>query len=492
MLPIRGAGALFGRAILIFIISRCSPQIALACDRDTSCDPANNSLTNTPASNQVHLNLVLGGDDSATDKLWITGQRSSGSTELLFYPQGGSGAQTDSGILIAESIYGGTTAEDSYFMRGSLSAGPYEYFLFRGAGSEDTQHNWYLRSSLIAGSGGTRSLEYGADASPIPLGPAPVAGTAPVPLYRPEIPLYAQAKALARQLSLQEISDYHGRRGEQRNWSSGEHSSWVRLYGSRGQFDWGGDVYSRFDGHFSGFQLGRNLYANPTCSGGAREAGLIVGSSRAEGDVSGFARGFSDYSAGRNQLNSYYLGWYFNDYSADQSYLDVAFKAAYLELESQSSRGIGDTIRGPQLTLSLEKGFTLTASEHLNLEPQLQLVINYTNLRPFKDGISTIEPDMTPEVTFRAGLRAYNSQGDQQYYLFGNLWHTLDGSDQLLFNTRVRLDSERGASWAEAGAGAVLQQWRNGSAFLNLGYQRSIDNLDWEGASANLGFNWAW
>jgi outer membrane autotransporter protein len=320
---------------------------------------------------------------------------------------------------------------------------------------------------------------------------APPAGADPVPLYRPEVPVYTQAKALARQTALEEVSTYHDRRGEQRNWSQGENSGWLRLYRNDGHFDWDGDVYNRFDGHISGFQLGGNYFTQKT-SNGLREWGLFIGSSRANGDVRGFARGFMNFHAGINELETHYVGGYMTDYQSDQSYLDIVFKAGYLQLESRSVREIGDTIYGPQLTLSAEKGFTFAAGERVNLEPQLQAIINYSNLDAYNDGISRVEPDMTPEVTLRAGLRGYNSQGDNQLYLFGNLWRTLGGHDEMLFDNRIRLDAERSAAWAEIGAGVVLLKRQSGSAFFNLSYQRSIDSLDWEGGSANLGFNWSW
>jgi len=437
---------------------------------------------------------LLAADDSPADKLQIDGGHVSGSTEILFNRIGGSGAQTMDGILVVETLNGGTTASDAFYMTSPLSAGPYEYFLFRGTDEPGEADNWYLRSSLLPGSAPPRV------AGQATVAPAPPPGAEPVPLYRPEIPLYAQAKSLAQQLSLTEIGTYHRRRGEQRSWaegaawngrSRGGNNAWLRLYHRDARLDWKGDVYSRFDGHLSGFQLGGNFYAAPSCRG-TQELGLFVGSSRASGDVTGFARGFEHFGAGRNQLQSYYIGGYFTDYRINQSYLDIVTKIAYVELDSRSSRQIADRTYGPQLSASAEGGVTVPVGGRINLEPQLQLIANYTNLDAYWDGISHVEPDVTPELTARAGLRGYNRQGRNQYYLYGNLWHTLGGDDEIQFNNRLRLENDRSATWAEIGAGIVLLERESGSAFLNLSYQRSVDDLDWQGGSANLGFNWAW
>ena len=474
----------------------------------------------------IHMDMVAGDDDSLSDRLILRGGHASGHTQLLFNRLAGSGAETEDGILVVDAQEGATTGYSAFYMDGSVSAGPYEYFLFRGTSDPADANNWYLRSTILPGDDPTApqlsespynmisaadGIVMGAtvEASGLTAPPqanvinAPsatlgaVPGAAPVRIYRPEIPLYAQAKSLARVTSLQEIGSYHKRRGEQRSWFDGVNDDWIRVHHMRADYNWTGDVYNRFDGDITGFQVGTNLWSGPTCTGGAREMGLFGGSTRASGDVSGFARGFSDYSAGHNQLTSHHIGYYFNDYRPDMGYFDFTAKVAYLKLHSESSRGVGDTITGPQLTMSAEKGFTWQATDAFNLEPQLQVVVNYSNLSAFEDGTSWVEPDMTPEANFRAGIRGYNvdSQwldGNLRFYLFGNVWHTLGGNDQLLFDLKVQTNLDRQATWGEFGGGVVLMESKYGSAFLNVGYQRSLDDLNWSGSNANLGFNWAW
>ncbi|WP_299597228.1 autotransporter domain-containing protein [uncultured Microbulbifer sp.] len=482
------------------------------------------------SSSTIRMDLVAGGDDSLSDRVIIDGGHASGSTQLTFNRLAGSGANTVGGILVVEARNGGSTSAGAFYMPQSVSAGPYEYYLFRGNGDLQNDDNWYLRSTLQAGDTPATSpmadmrrmdndniAAFGTSSGLVSAGPltateaqdanlttpggllaaAPPTGSVPLPIYRPEVPLYAQAKSLARLASLQEIGSYHKRRGEQRSWFDGTNKDWMRVHHMSADYNWSGDISNRFDGSISGFQVGTNLWSGPTCTGGAREHGIFVGSTRASGDVTGFARGFRDYDAGHNQLSSYHLGYYFNDYRPDMGYFDITAKVAYLELESESSRGIGDTITGPQLTISVEKGFTWQASEQINVEPQLQAVVNYSNLSAYHDEISWVEPDMTPEANFRAGLRAYNTDsqwlnGNLRLYLFGNVWHTLSGNDQLLFDLNLQTNLEREATWGEFGGGVVLLESKLGSAFFNLGYQRSLDNLDWSGGNASLGFNWAW
>lgn len=450
---------------------------------------------------ELYLDAILGDDDSQADRLVVDGGHAGGSTLVHLNKLGGRGAETRKGILIVEARNGGSTNPDAFYMPAPVSAGPFEYYLFRGGKTEEEADNWYLRNNLLPGSeppstavpppaAAKLSSQFPADAATANTGTVSQ-GDRPIPLYRPEVPLYAQIKSLAQQMSLQQISSFQQRRGEQRNWSSGQASGWLRLYHRDLRLAWDGDVHSEFDGRMSGLQLNGNLYSGPTCKG-SQELGLFAGSSFVRGDVTGFARGVENYRAGRNHLNGYYFGTYFSDYRHDDSYLDVMVKLGYVTVESSSHRGLSTAIRGPQITLSVEKGLTLPLGERFRLEPQLQVIANYTNLSTYKDGIAQVEPDMTPEITFRGGLRVYNTSGAGQYYLFGSLWHTLDGDDELLFDKRTWLENHRGATWIETGAGLVLLDYGPGSVFFNLSYQQSVDDLDWRGGSANLGFNLNW
>jgi len=90
---------------------------------------------------QLHLDTVLDGDASPTDKLVIDGS-TSGTTTLYVNAVGGAGAQTGDGILVVEV----TGVSDGEFVLGNapLIAGDYEYTLSRGASNPN---NWYLISS---------------------------------------------------------------------------------------------------------------------------------------------------------------------------------------------------------------------------------------------------------------------------------------------------------------------------------------------------------
>ncbi len=87
----------------------------------------------------ITFNTVLNGDESATDKLVITGD-ASGQADVIVRNAGGRGAQTDKGIELI-NIGGASNAE--FDLIGRAVGGQYEYFLIKG-----NDGNWYLRSEL--------------------------------------------------------------------------------------------------------------------------------------------------------------------------------------------------------------------------------------------------------------------------------------------------------------------------------------------------------
>ncbi|WP_313460847.1 autotransporter outer membrane beta-barrel domain-containing protein [Stenotrophomonas sp.] len=87
----------------------------------------------------IIFNTVLNGDESATDKLVISGD-ANGQADVVVRNAGGQGAQTDKGIELI-TIGGNSNAE--FDLLGRAVGGQYEYFLIKG-----NDGNWYLRSQL--------------------------------------------------------------------------------------------------------------------------------------------------------------------------------------------------------------------------------------------------------------------------------------------------------------------------------------------------------
>src|SRR5262245_32773114 len=96
----------------------------------------------------IGLNTFLGTDGSPSDQLVISGGSGSGSTALSVRNAGGPGAETfGNGILVVNAINGGTTTPTAFSLTGGrVTAGAFDYFLFRGGFTPGTQDSWFLRS----------------------------------------------------------------------------------------------------------------------------------------------------------------------------------------------------------------------------------------------------------------------------------------------------------------------------------------------------------
>ncbi|MGN6307287.1 MAG: autotransporter family protein [Mesorhizobium sp.] len=99
---------------------------------------------------EVLLNTVLGNDSSISDKLVIDGGTASGTTGLAVFNAGGAGASTVlDGIMVVQATAGATTDSGAFALNNRVAAGAYEYYLFKGGVSANTEENWYLRSTLV-------------------------------------------------------------------------------------------------------------------------------------------------------------------------------------------------------------------------------------------------------------------------------------------------------------------------------------------------------
>ena len=101
----------------------------------------------------LNVRTVLAGDGSPSDKLVISNGIGSGPTRIRVTNAGGAGAlTTGDGIQVVQAINGATTTPNAFNLGRPVSAGPYDYFLFRGGVSPGSQNSWFLRSSIVPGS----------------------------------------------------------------------------------------------------------------------------------------------------------------------------------------------------------------------------------------------------------------------------------------------------------------------------------------------------
>jgi len=468
----------------------------------------------------LRVNSVLAGDDAASDRLVVSQGAISGSTRLLVNNLGGAGGATpQNGIQVVEARDGATSSATAFTQTQTLSAGAYDYRLFKGGVTAGSENSWFLRSTLVAappvapvtpepgvpvdpGTPVDPAVEPAATppvAAPAPGQaelPAPVAGVS-TPLYRPEVPVYAAAPRGAALIARQALGTFHQRQGDQQllDGQGGLPAAWGQAYGGTLRQQWSGTVSPSLDGDLYGFKVGQDLYARVSDSGYRQQVGIYVSHSRLEADVKGFALAVEDRSVGDLTLDGDSVGAYWTLVGPRRGYLDAVLQYTDLDGRARSQRGDKLNINGHAWTASLESGYPISVSERWTVEPQAQLIAQKVSLDSANDSISHVTYDAQVELTGRLGVRLEGSfTGSSarllQPYAQVNLWHGDGGRDTLTFDGVDSIKTDYRYTSLQLETGLVAQVNAALSLHGGVQYASNLDSRQQEASGVNLGVRW--
>lgn len=477
----------------------------------------------------IALNTYLAGDGAASDKLVVSGGAASGASTLNVKNVDGPGAETlTDGIQVVQAANGATTNTGAFSLAGgTIKAGAYEYYLAKGGVSAGTGESWYLRNTIPASaeptsptsptSPGTPGVPTAPTPPPTPQTPiiaapgtpAPIAEavqdaeagaepSATVPVYRPEVPLYAEAPSVARQLGILQIDTFHDRQGEQSllTESGTVPASWARAWGVYSNIAQSGDVKPSFDGTVWGMQVGQDLYADNQPGGARNHYGFFLGFSRAVGDVNGLAMGQYDYGAGSLQVNAYNLGAYWTHIGAGGWYTDAVAMGSALTVRTHSNEDVGGSTDGNAFTGSIEAGLPIALGSGLTLEPQAQIVWQWLALEKFNDGISDVTWNNGNTFLGRIGARlqwAFDASGvNWKPYLRMNVLRSFGADDKTTFGGTTTLGTPVGQTMGQVGMGLVAQLTKRGSVFATVSYLTNFGGEHQRVIGGDAGVRWTW
>src|SRR5262249_22101166 len=330
----------------------------------------------TGTGGTIGLNTFLGADGSPSNLLIINGGTATGSTLMRITNTGGPGVETTgNGILVVNAINGGTTTPAAFSLAGGrLTAGAFDYFLFRGGVSPGSQDSWFLRNALVAPPlGAVIPTPTPAPGSP-PLPPV-VPGEAPIPLFDPEVPLKSVVPSVARTLGLVTLGTFNERQGDQllvRGDPNTRVGVWGRVFGqgTREQFAQG--ARPDFDGTFAGFQTGADLLRWESSNGHSDRIGFYVGQAHASGAVHGLVDAFEGAPAGHVDLDATSFGGYWTHLGPSNWYIDAVLQGTYFQTSANSIRGFANNFSGGGFAASIEGGYPIPLMSWLTFEPQIQ------------------------------------------------------------------------------------------------------------------------
>lgn len=277
----------------------------------------------------LSIGTVLGGDDSLTDKLSISGS-ATGKTYVTVTNEGGTGAKTLEGI---EVISTGSSTSDAFTQKGRIVAGSYEYHLQQGTASGANMNNWYLTSNEV---------------------------------YRPERGSYASNLQAAATMFNMRLEDRKGN-GAYINPVTGarqESSLWVRSVGahSEGRMS---DGQSKYSANRMVFQIGNDILNGSLGIDDAWNLGIMGGYGKQYSSTLNNLSGYKSKGSVWGYSTGIYGTWYQNAKDKTGLYADSwlawnwfnnSVKGDELSYEKYKSKG---------LTASLETGYTFHTGSYM-------------------------------------------------------------------------------------------------------------------------------
>jgi len=467
-------------------------------DMTTGSSSATDTLTvngnYSGTGGQLALQSVLGADGSPSDKLVINQGTLSGTTAINVTNLGGAGAATlQDGIQVVQALNGATSSGSAFTLGRPVSAGAFDYYLFKGGVTAGTAENYYLRSTVPV-----------VPPDPVIIVPLPTPvpgdpplptnpGLKPIPIYRPEVPIYAALFPAAQQLVQGMLGSFHQRMGDQsQQLHSGAFTSgWGRLYGNSTRQGFAGTVSPSINSSVTGFQVGSDVYASTHDNGLTQRSGFFVGHSTLKGSIKGFNGGWQDKDAGKTTLRGDSVGVYWTLIGANQAYLDLVLMGTRFDGNNESDRGVKMNTHGHNVTASAEVGWPFAWVGNWVVEPQAQLIVGKTKLDKQNDGISDVSYDADTQVTSRLGVRL---RGDYQIrsmplqpYVRANVWHTSAGQNTVTFNEVTAIDTEQKSTTLDLNIGATLKVAKDISLYGEVGYNRNLDSNTFNGRQGTVG-----
>ncbi|WP_460415438.1 autotransporter family protein [Pseudomonas sp. microsymbiont 2] len=445
----------------------------------------------------LRLNSELGADGAPSDRLVVSQGSITGTTLLQVNNLGGTGAATSqNGIQVVEARDGASSTSTAFVQTQTLSVGAYDYRLFKGGVAAGSENSWYLRSTLVAPSTPELPSPVAALAPGQPDLPDPVPGQS-LPLYRPEVPVYAAAPRAAALIARQALGTFHQRQGDQ-HLLAGQGAlpaSWGQAYGGALRQQWSGTVSPSLDGNLYGFKVGQDVFAKVGDDGYRQQIGVYLSHARLDADVKGFALAMKDRSVGDLKLDGDSVGAYWTLVGAQRAYLDIVLQYTKFDGRARSQRGDRINIDGHAWTASAESGYPIALSEHWTLEPQAQLIAQKVSLDSANDSVSRISHDAQVELTGRLGLRLEGTFNQSrvrllQPYVQLDLWHADGGRDTLTFDGVDRIKTDYRYTSMQVEGGMVAQVTQALSLHGGVQYTSNLDSRQQEASGVNLGVRW--
>ncbi|MJH97929.1 fibronectin-binding autotransporter adhesin ShdA [Salmonella enterica subsp. enterica] len=445
----------------------------------------------------LYLNTVLGDDDSATDKLVISGD-ASGTTDL--YINGiGNGAQTTNGIEVVD--VGGTSTSDAFVLKNEVNASLYTYRLYWN----ESDNDWYLASKAQSDDDDSGSdvtpPDDDSDVTPSDDGDdggnvtPPDDGGDVAPQYRADIGAYMGNQWMARNLQMQTLYDREG--SQYRN---ADGSVWARFKAGKAESEAvSGNI--DMDSNYSQFQLGGDILA----WGNGQQSvtvGVMASYINADTDSTGNCGADGSQFTSSSNVDGYNLGvyatWFADAQTHSGAYVDSWYQYGFYNNSVESGDAGSESYDSTANAVSLETGYrydiALSNGNTVSLTPQAQVVWQNYSADSVKDNYGTrIDGQDSDSWTTRLGLRVdgklyKGSRTVIQPFAEANWLHTSDDVSVSFDDATVKQDLPANRAELKVGLQADIdKQW---SVRAQVAGQTGSNDFGDLNGSLNLRYNW--
>ncbi|EBI7816807.1 fibronectin-binding autotransporter adhesin ShdA [Salmonella enterica] len=442
----------------------------------------------------LYLNTVLGDDDSATDKLVISGD-ASGTTDL--YINGiGNGAQTTNGIEVVD--VGGTSTSDAFVLKNEVNASLYTYRLYWN----ESDNDWYLASKAQSDDDDSGSDVTPPDDDSDVTPPDDDSDVTPpddggdvAPQYRADIGAYMGNQWMARNLQMQTLYDREG--SQYRN---ADGSVWARFKAGKAESEAvSGNI--DMDSNYSQFQLGGDILA----WGNGQQSvtvGVMASYINADTDSTGNRGADGSQFTSSSNVDGYNLGvyatWFADAQTHSGAYVDSWYQYGFYNNSVESGDAGSESYDSTANAVSLETGYrydiALSNGNTVSLTPQAQVVWQNYSADSVKDNYGTrIDGQDSDSWTTRLGLRVdgklyKGSRTVIQPFAEANWLHTSDDVSVSFDDATVKQDLPANRAELKVGLQADIdKQW---SVRAQVAGQTGSNDFGDLNGSLNLRYNW--
>ncbi|MBB3227610.1 autotransporter family porin [Luteibacter sp. Sphag1AF] len=335
----------------------------------------------------IYMHAELGGDESRTNVLHIEGD-TAGETGVLVQASSGQGGQTTHGIRVidVDGQSGG-----NFTLARRVVAGPYEYFLSRGADGSAWEGDWYLHSAAPT----IKPLPDESDNDNDEENPPPP----PPPVLRPEAGAYHANQRALTSLFHTTLRDRRGEVEVNGAWGRVEHDH--ATYDTHGQLRAASNTWS--------LRLGQDLWRFDT---GLGYAGVMASTGQAHTSSVSRVTGYAARGKVRGAAFGAYTTWFADPAGVQGFHVDAWSQYAHFNASVEGSGLPRERYSAGTWDNSVEVGYALPVahgkSVQVFLEPQAQVVHTQVDGRRHTEtGGTRVDFRDAAGISQRLGLRLH-------------------------------------------------------------------------------------